>query len=284
MSDTFNEIIVISSDEEDEVMSNNGEIVVISSDEEDEPTQHVSDKGSTTEDEGSTSEENKQTGQGKKRKAKTQDVEREQDYYRIQTMKERYAPKFKVMGKNYRVQFNNSLDNMDLLESQTRTYDMFDHLIKDVTQGMYSNDQVRFILQSNQLQYPIALPFCTVEELTTEKVFSQIEKVVQSNDDFRLNDEVNIDILHVQMPQGSGKSNIRRTTYDLREYLKKKGSVICINNNDNYCLARALAVSIARIEKDPRYKQIKDSKRHIQFERALGLHQAAHVPFDIPVD
>ena len=323
-SDTIDgkEIIVISSDsEEDEPISNDKEIIVISSDSEDEdpiptindeeqtrrgekrktlsdseqePTNKrvnvvstdtdlpsvIDDEGSTTEDEGSTSEENDQTGRGKKRKAETQDVEQEQDYYRIQTIKERYAPKFKVMGKNYRVQFNNALDNMDLLESQTRTYDMFDRLIKDVTKGMNPTDQVRFILDSNQLQFPITLPFCALEELTTEKVFSQIEKVVQSNDDFRLNDAVNIDILRVEMHQGSGRS--RRTTYDLREYLKKKGSVICINNNDNYCLARALAVSIARIEKDPRYKQMLNSRCYIQFERALALHQAAHVPFDIP--
>ena len=239
------------------------------------------DEGSTTEDEGSTTEdEHEQTGRGKKRKGETQDVEQEQDYYRIQTIKERYAPKFKTTGKNYRVQFNNTLDNVDLLESQTRTYDIFDRLIQDVTKGMNPTDQVRFILDSDQLQSPITLPFCALEELTTEKVLSQVEKVVQSNDDFRLNDAVNIDILRVEMPQGSGRS--RRTTYNLRQYLKKKKSVICINNNDNYCLARALAVAIARIEKDPRYAQMLNSTCYIQFERALASHQAAHVPFDIP--
>ena len=313
------EIIFISSDsEEDDPIPNTNGIVVISSDSKDEdpipaindeeqtrrgekrktlsdseeepftkrnnafssdtdPIPDVDDEGSTTED------EHEQTGQGKKRKAETQDVEQEQEeYYRIQPVKDYYSKKFKVTGKNYRVQFNNALDNVDLLQSQTRTYDIFDRLIKDVTEGMNPTDQVRFVLQSNQLQSPISLPFCSLEELTTEKVFSQVEKVVQSNEEFRLNDAVNIDIIRVQMPQGSGKSNLRRATYDLREYLKKKKSVICINNNDNYCLARALAVSIARIEKDPRYNHIRDSKRQIQFERALALHQAAHVPFDIP--
>ena len=241
-----------------------------------DPTSVINDdEGSTTEDD----LEHEQTGQGKKRKAETQDMEQE-EYYRIQTVKELYSDKFKTTGKNYRVQFNNTLDNVDLLQSQTRTYDIFDRLIQDVTEGMNPTDQVRFVLDSKQLQFPISLPFCALEELTTEKVFSQVEKVVQSNEEFRLNDAVNTDILRVEMPKGSGNS--RRTTYDLREYLKKKQSVICINNNDNYCLARALAVSIARIEKDPRYKQIVDSKRHIQFERALALHQAAHVPFDIP--
>ena len=43
-------------------------------------------------------------------------------------------------------------------------------------------------------------------------------------------------------------------------------------------MARALAVSIARIENDPKYKQISDSRSHIQLDRALDLHQAANVP------
>ena len=248
------------------------------SDSEDDELIRNINEGSTTEDE----LEHEQTGQGKKRKAENHDVEQEQDYYHIQPVKEQHSKKFNMTGKNYRVQFNNTLDNVDLLQSQNRTYDIFDHLINDVTQGMNPTDQVRFVLQSKQLQSPISLPFCSLEELTTEKVLSQVEKVVQSNEEFRLNDEVNIDILRVQMPQGSGKSNLKRTTYDLREYLKKKQSVICINNKDDTCLARALVVAIARIEKDPRYKHITKSSRPLQRERALSLHQAAGVPFDIP--
>ena len=228
-----------------------------------------------------TTEEDEQTGQGKKRKAENQDVEQE-EYYRIKPVKDYHSQKFNMTAKNYRVQFNNTLDNVNLLESQNRTYDIFDHLLRDVTQGMHSTDQVRFVLQSNQLQSPISLPFCSLEELTTEKVLSQVEKVVQSNEEFRLNDTVNIDIVRVQMPQGSGRSKVKRQTWSIREYLQGKKSVITINNKDNYCLARALVVSIAKIEKDPMYNQIKKSDRPVQFRRALALHQAAHVPFDIP--
>ena len=43
-------------------------------------------------------------------------------------------------------------------------------------------------------------------------------------------------------------------------------------------MARALAVGIAKIEKDSRYKQIRNSCRPIQRQRALDLHQAANVP------
>ena len=176
------------------------------------------------------------------------------------------------------VRFNNVLHDVDLLESQERTHAIFHHLIEDVTADMNPNDQVRFILRSQQLQTPISIPFLSLEKLTTEKVLSNIEKVVQSNEEFRLNDTVTIDIIHVEMPQGSGKSKLKRRIPDIREYLKKKGSVITINNKDDFCLARALAVSIAKIEKDPRYNQIRESTRHIQLDRALDLHQAANVP------
>ena len=181
-----------------------------------------------------------------------------------------------MTAKNYGVRFNNVLDNVDLLESRKRTYGIFDHLIKDVTEGMNPNDQVRFVLSSKQLQTPITVPFCSLEELTTEKVLSHVEKVVQSNEEFRLNNTVNIDVIRVEMPQGSGRS--RRDIVNIRDYLKKKKSVITINNKDDLCLARALVVSIARIEKDPRYKHIMESSRPIQRERAFDLHEAANVP------
>ena len=217
-----------------------------------------------------------QTGRGKKRKAENQDVEQEQDYYRIKPVRDYHSQKFNMTAKNYGVRFNNQLDDVNLLESQNRTYGIFDHLIKDVTEGMNSTDQVRFVLSSNQLQTPIALPFCSLEELTTEKVLSQVEKVVQSNEEFRLNDTVNIDIIRVEMPQGSGKT--KRTTLNIRDYLKQKRAIITINNKDNLCLARALVVSIARIENDRRYLKIRDSSRPIQRERAFDLHEVANVP------
>ena len=143
---------------------------------------------------------------------------------------------------------------------------------------MDEKDQIRFVLRSEQLDTPISVPFLPVERLTTERIFSQIERVIQSNQDFRLNDTVTVDIIHVVAPQGSGKSRPKRTIVNIREYLKKKKSIITINNDDNLCLARALVVAVAKIENDPKFGQIRQSNRDVQLERALQLHQAANVP------
>ena len=222
-----------------------------------------------------------QMGRGEKRKSDDEEplpTETGEYYYNIESVKKHHSKKFRVLATDHRVRFNNVLADLDLLESHERTQAIFHHLIEDVTWGMNPNDQVRFILRSDQLDTPISIPFLPVERLTTERVFSQIERVIQSNQEFRLNDTVTIDIIHVVAPEGRGKSRVKRTTLNIREYLKEKKSVISVNNNDDFCLARALAVAIARIENDPKYNQIRNSREHLQLDRALDLHEAANVP------
>ena len=107
------------------------------------------------------------------------------------------------------------------------------------------------------------------------------DKETESEDEqgqHRLNDTVVVDINHVVVPKGSGKSRLKRTAFNSHNYLKQKRTVIRIDNTDDLCLARALAVAIARIEKDPKYNQVCKSNRPVQRQRALALHQAANVP------
>ena len=222
-----------------------------------------------------------QTGRGEKRKSDDEEPlppEQGEDYYTIESSKKYYSKKFGMTATDHKVRFNDVLADFDLLESHQSTQKIFHHLLEDVTWDMNPNDQVRFILRSEQLDTPISIPFLPVERLTTERVFSQIERVIQSNQEFRLNDTVTIDINHVKTPEGRGKSKLKRTTLNIRDHLKEKKSIICINNKDDFCLARALVVSIARIENDPKYKHISDSRKPLQREKALDLHVAANVP------
>ena len=221
-----------------------------------------------------------QTGRGKKRKSE-EPLLPEKDFYEIESVKKHHSKKFGMTATDHIIRFNTVLSELDLIESYERTHAIFQHILKDVTRDMNEKDRVRFVLRSEQLDLPISIPFIPLAQLTTERVFSQIERVIQSNQDFRLNDTVTIDIIHVEEPQGgtsNGKS--KRTTLNIREYLKKR-SIITINNNDNLCLGRALAVAVARIESDPQYRQIRESRGRIQLQRALDLHRAANVPLGL---
>ena len=221
-----------------------------------------------------------QTGRGEKRKNESDESESEDEqgqyYYQLESRRKYHSKKFGMTATDHRVRFNNVLANRDLLESYESTLKIFYHLLEEVKEGMAPNDQVRFILRSEQLETPISLPFMSVERLTSERVYSELERVIQSNQEFRLNDTVTIDINHVESPEGRGRK--KRTTYDINDYLDEKGSVVRIKNKDDLCLARALVVARAKIDKDPRYNYIKRSDRPVQREKAFDLHEAANVP------
>ena len=223
-----------------------------------------------------------QSGRGEKRKNESDESESEDEqgqyYYQLESRRKYYSKKFGMTATDHRVRFNNVLADRDLLESYESSLKIFHHLLEEVKEGMAPNDQVRFILRSEQLETPISIPFMTVKRLNAERVYSQLERVIQSNQEFRLNDTVTIDINHVESPVGSGKSKLKRTTYNIDDYLDLKNSVVRIKNNDDLCLARALVVGIAKVDKDPKYKQIKRSDRPVQREKALALHRAANVP------
>ena len=224
-----------------------------------------------------------QSGRGQKRKNESDDESESEDeqgqyYYQLESSKKYHSKKFGMTATDHKVRFNNVLADRDLLESYESSLKIFHHLLEEVKEGMAPNDQVRFILRSQQLETPISLPFMTVERLTAERVYSQLERVIQSNQEFRLNHTVTIDINHIKTPVGSGRSKLKRTTYNIDEYLDRKNSVVRIKNNDDLCLARALVVGIAKVDKDPRYKQIKRSDRPVQREKAIALHRAANVP------
>ena len=222
-----------------------------------------------------------QTGRGEKRKGESDDESESEDeqgqyYYQLESRRKYHSKKFGMTATDHRVRFNNVLADRDLLESYESSLKIFHHLLEEVKEGMAPNDQVRFILRSEQLETPISLPFMPVERLTAERVYSELERVIQSNEEFRLNDTVTIDINHVESPQGSGRK--KRTTFDIDDYLDEKGSVVRIRNKDDLCLARALVVARAKIENDPKYDQIRKSNKAIQREKAFDLHEAANVP------
>ena len=229
---------------------------------------------------GGNEDENVQTGHGRKRKSDEVDEggstsTADENLYVIENVKNVHSKKFNMSATRYTTRFNNTASDLNLIESHERTQEIFEHLLNDVTVGMNEKDQVRFVLRSNQLDTPISLPFMPLWQLTPERVYSQVERVIQSNQDFHLNDTVMVDMIHVVDPQGSGR---KRTVFDIEEFLHKKRSIITITNNDDLCLARALVVAIAKIEKDPKYKSLANPGKKAQEKKARELHALANVP------
>jgi hypothetical protein len=143
----------------------------------------------------------------------------------------------------------------------------FQHLFDRLTVDMSLHDQVRLILSSHQLDRPISLPFLPRDRLTPEKFLAAVERVVQSNTQFTLDESVNVNVVHVEMPHGGARK--RRDVINLQSYLNKKGCIVQIKNKDELCCARAIVVAKAKIDKDPQYQCIANNQK---------LHEAAAVP------
>ena len=84
-----------------------------------------------------------------------------------------------------------------------------------------------------------------VSSLTGEIILQEIEKVMQSNDNFKRNDgQMRIDVTTCKLPTGAGRKPLHHGLYFESETMRQnKRSVVQINITDDVmCMARAVLV------------------------------------------
>jgi hypothetical protein len=129
------------------------------------------------------------------------------NFFTVSNVKQVKVKKFSTTGMDYTVQFMDTFAHLELSQYHDRLHEIFESLLNTVTQDIPERDQVRFVLQSPQLETPISLSFLPRERLTTERVLAEIERVIQSNHEFRLNDSVNVNLIHVECPTAEPAQN-----------------------------------------------------------------------------
>ena len=205
-----------------------------------------------------------QVGRGQKRSGEEMsgDDEVRDNFFVVSGIKQVNVKKFKTTGTDYAIQFTDTFAHLELSEFHDRLHKIFQSVLDRVTQDIPEHDQVRFVLHSPQLEYPISLPFMPRQRLTTEHVLAEFKHVIQSNHEFHLNDTVNVDFIHVEMPYG--RKGTKRSEINLEKHLAKKGSIVRVQNKDELCLARALVIAKAKIDNDRQYKSIVDHRWPMQ--------------------
>ena len=131
-----------------------------------------------------------------------------------------YTKKFKTNATSYPIQFTNVFADVEITGLHERLHEIFQQVLDETVGGVPPQDQIRFLLHSNQLDKPIHFPFMPAERLTTEHILAKFEQVIQSNQEFRLNDTVEINVTHVSMPIG-GKGS-KRSEVNLGKHLERK--------------------------------------------------------------
>ena len=213
---------------------------------------------------------------GEQEYTKEEDVSR---YYTIENINTRRIKKFKITALDYKLRLRNldeiALDALPLLSA------VIDDVLQTLTQNTGPKDMVRIILQAPGLDQPIALPFIEKDDLTIDRFMTRIEHVLQSKKDVKLDSDMEINLVHVEMPKG-GKT--KRPMFQTWEEKKKEWQCIIpiTNRSDDMCLARAIVTGRAKQElksTDWVWRSIRDGGQQ-QSRRATILHLEAKVPFD----
>ena len=196
-----------------------------------------------------------------------------EDLFDIQQIQQRFIRKFNTHGTDYTITMRPNVPRGDIMQfmSQAMT-----SILERITRDMEPTDLVRFILQSPDLSYPISLPFMPLHALTSERVLGEIEKVLQSFEEIQINSPMQINIIHVVLPNGGARLRKKRAV-KVTESLIKKKSVIIIKNKDNLCCARAIVVAKAKLDSSPNWENIRHGLG-IQGQKAVELHELAGVP------
>lgn len=120
---------------------------------------------------------------------------------------------------------------------------------------MDSTDLIRLTVQCPELDYPISLPFMRVAQLSADRLLSEIERVLQSYEEFVIDQSLKIEVVHVKLH--SGKRHKKKCYVDLEKSLKIKKSFIKIINRDELCCARAIVTAKAKLDKHPKWNSIR---------------------------
>ena len=109
---------------------------------------------------------------------------------------------------------------------------------------VHPNDHFLININSNRLRHSYHSSRMRVREwinndLRVREIMQQISNMLNSNEQFRLDDSFSLHISHIRDPgRGAGNQRIRKASMALDKLLDSKKSVIKIQNDDELCCAR----------------------------------------------
>ena len=210
------------------------------------------------------------------------------ELYTLVNVSREKSSKFQTTALVYNFKLKDKVLESTLPKILSALDDIFTSLINRITSGFQAGDWIRVIIDNYILDYPIQIPFSKVNELSSESILNEIERVLQSFEDFILDQGFRIDVTHVKSPAGSGRpkgykqgSDLYRTTANLNDLERNRQCIISITNNDHLCCARALVVGKTLADcngavTDEAFKRVRSDYK-LQKELALELHAKSGV-------
>ncbi|OOZ58164.1 hypothetical protein BOW44_13235, partial [Solemya velum gill symbiont] len=234
------------------------------------------------------------------------------DIYTLRLRGQRTFAKTAAKERTYRVLMNENLGGRRLIDIRKDLHRMFDDVIRQARDDLADNDLGRVVIHHPGLQNPIVVSLRRLELLNAESVMSTIEKVLQSHETLAVDTGFEIDVGVIRLPKGAGGPRRRITDiHGKKNSLNLKRSIITIENDDQLCMARAIAVTWAKSNlctkeewdtitatrgsksnlelilehrrvPESHYKHLCEKSRKTQKDLAVAFCRLAGVPLDRP--
>ncbi|CAH0562743.1 unnamed protein product [Brassicogethes aeneus] len=141
--------------------------------------------------------------------------------------------------------------------------------------GFEDNDKVGIVFTNTEFpDKPLAISLKNRSQMTSAVILDTLGLVLQSNSSFFTNNQLTMALDRVQLPTGRGRVSLKGATYE--EFCRRKYGIVTVNNDDNYCLAYAIALGIAHRSDITDFKKLKANPDLLK-QRGRELSRACNV-------
>lgn len=179
-----------------------------------------------------------------------------------------------ILGKNIIIKeymLTGSESAKILIDHMASFLKILDKVVRSIP-ALHPNDRIQLNLKPKSWTHHISTPIVKVKDFRSSMLLAAIQAAAQSGLNIELNDDIRLDIRYLKtasgIPSRGGRKKYKRISAKLSA--KQRHCIIEIDNDDNLCLPRAIAVGVARHrydtcddiqEKNERYSEYIEIKR-----------------------
>ena len=186
------------------------------------------------------------------------------DHVTVKQVARSYNRHFKVYLNRYKVTIRD-VGAVPISVIIPTIVQILDHVLQLVMDEVGENDRVRIRIDSRTFHIPIYTLLTKKSELTVDRWMMEVEKVLNSHEEFILDDSFTVTTEYAEIPAGRCFDKVPKM---LAAKLHKMRCVVPIKNSNSICMARALVVGKAHADGN---KAIYDKVRRPRNEQTIQV-------------
>ena len=164
--------------------------------------------------------------------------------------KEKYIKKYRTNEVIYNVALEREDIGLPWHGALLQIYLILERCLMEATRNLDPHDRIRVYINQQHFEKPIVLHMREVRNLTANDVISQIEKMLQSQMDLKIDSSFEIPIATMRMPRGGGRSHLIKKSV----ITKKKKKTVYVWQGQLLSRKHITMLTVVRSRKSKRRK------------------------------